>query len=95
MSRDKLAELEREALIELIMQQAQQIGTLQAEIEVLRKKLEKGKKPPRNSGNSSQLLRGIKKGICHRSAKSADTVRHWGTRNVNASSWRSRIMLSK
>ena len=54
MSRDKLAELEREALIELIMQQAQQIGTLQAEIEVLRKKLEKGKKPPRNSGNSSQ-----------------------------------------
>jgi transposase len=54
MSRDKLAELDREALIELILQQAQQIATLQAEMEVLRKKLEKGKKPPTNSGNSSQ-----------------------------------------
>jgi transposase len=54
MSRDKLAELDREALIELILQQAQQITSLQAEIEVLRKKLEKGKKPPTNSGNSSQ-----------------------------------------
>ena len=54
MSRDKLAELDREALIELVLQQAQQIATLQAEIEVLRKKLEKGKKPPTNSGNSSQ-----------------------------------------
>jgi transposase len=54
MSRDKLAELDREALIELILQQAQQIASLQTEIEVLRKKLEKGKKPPTNSGNSSQ-----------------------------------------
>jgi transposase len=54
MSRDKLAELDREALIELILQQAQTIASLQAEIEVLRKKLEKGKKPPTNSGNSSQ-----------------------------------------
>jgi transposase len=54
MSRDKLAELDREALIELILQQAQQIATLQVEIEVLRTKLEKGKKPPTNSGNSSQ-----------------------------------------
>ena len=54
MSRDKLAELDREALIELILQQAQQIAALQAEIEVLRKKLEKGKKPRTNSSNSSQ-----------------------------------------
>jgi transposase len=54
MSREKVAELDREALIELILQQAQQIAALQAEIEVLRKKLEKGKKPPTNSGNSSQ-----------------------------------------
>ena len=54
MSRDKLVELDREALIELILQQAQQIASLQSEIEVLRKKLERGKKPPTNSGNSSQ-----------------------------------------
>ena len=54
MSRDKLAELDGEALIELILQQAQQIATMQTEIEVLRKKLEKGKKAPTNSGNSSQ-----------------------------------------
>lgn len=54
MRRDKLAELDREALIELILQQAQQIETMQSEIEVLRKKLEKGKKPPTNSRNSSQ-----------------------------------------
>jgi len=54
MSRDKLAELDRETLIELILQQAQQIASLQAEIEVLGKKLEKGKKPPPNSSNSSQ-----------------------------------------
>ena len=54
MSRDKLAELDREALIELVMQQAQQIAALQGEIEVLQKKMEKGKKPPTNSSNSSQ-----------------------------------------
>ena len=54
MSRDKLTELDREALIELILQQAQQVAALQAEIEVLRKKLEKGKKPRTNSSNSSQ-----------------------------------------
>jgi transposase len=54
MSRDKLAELDREALIEMIMQQAQQIAALQGEIEVLKKKVEKGKKPPTNSSNSSQ-----------------------------------------
>ena len=54
MSREKLAELDRGALIELILQQAQQIVSLQAEIDVLRKKMEEGKKPPTNSGNSSQ-----------------------------------------
>jgi transposase len=54
MSRDELAELEREALIEMILQQGQQIASLQTEIEVLRLKLEKGKRPPTNSSNSSQ-----------------------------------------
>jgi len=54
MNRDKLVELDRKALIELILQQSQQIATLQTEIDVLRKKLEKGKRPPTSSRNSSQ-----------------------------------------
>lgn len=54
MSHEELAKLDREALIELILQQAQQIAVLQTEVEVLRHKLEKGKKPPTNSSNSSQ-----------------------------------------
>ena len=54
MTRDKVAEMSRDELMDLILLQAQQIKVLQAEIEALRKKLEQDKKPPTNSGNSSQ-----------------------------------------
>jgi transposase len=47
MRRNELADLDREALIDLIL-------ALQAEVEALRLKLEKSNKPPTNSGNSSQ-----------------------------------------
>lgn len=47
MRRNELADLDREALIDLILM-------LQAEVETLRLKLEKNNKPPTNSGNSSQ-----------------------------------------
>lgn len=47
MTRNELADLDRAALIELIL-------VLQAEVEALRLKLEKNNKPPTNSGNSSQ-----------------------------------------
>ncbi len=47
MTRNELADLDREALIDLIL-------VLQAEVEALRLKLEKSNKPPTNSGNSSQ-----------------------------------------
>ena len=47
MTRNELADLDREALIEMIL-------VLQAEVEALRLKLEKKNKPPTNSGNSSQ-----------------------------------------
>ncbi len=47
MTRDDLSQLSHEELIELILEK-------QAEIEALRLKLEKGKKPPTNSSNSSQ-----------------------------------------
>jgi len=47
MTRNELADLDREALIEMIL-------VLQAEVEALRLKLEKNNKPPTNSGNSSQ-----------------------------------------
>jgi transposase len=61
MTRDELAQLSKEALIEVILTQAEQIAALQAamaqlkeDYEALRLKLEKGKKPPTNSSNSSQ-----------------------------------------
>jgi transposase len=54
MTRTDLAQMSQEAMIDLILAQAQQVANLQAEVEVLRMKLEKGKKPPTNSGNSSQ-----------------------------------------
>jgi transposase len=54
MTRDEMAQMSRDKLMDLILLQAQQIAVLQAEIEALRKKLEQGKKPPTNSGNSSQ-----------------------------------------
>ena len=54
MTRDELAQLDREALIELVLKQFEQMSKLQAEVEALHLKLEKNKKPPSNSSNSSQ-----------------------------------------
>lgn len=54
MTRNEMAQMSRDELMDLILLQAQQLAVLQAEIEVLRQKLEQGKKPPTNSGNSSQ-----------------------------------------
>src|SRR5512140_1086213 len=54
MTKDDVARMSREELIHLVWQQYEQNLKLQAEIEALKLKLEKGKKPPRNSGNSSQ-----------------------------------------
>jgi len=54
MTQDDLAQLSREELIQLILAQAEQLSQLQADYEALRLKLEKGKKPPPNSSNSSQ-----------------------------------------
>ncbi len=61
MTRINLAQKSQDELIDLILAQAQQVAKLveqnaklQAEIEALRMKLEKGNKPPTNSGNSSQ-----------------------------------------
>jgi transposase len=47
MTRNDLAQLSHDDLIDLVLEK-------QAEIEALKMKLEKGKKPPTNSGNSSQ-----------------------------------------
>jgi transposase len=61
MTQDELAQLSRDELIQLILTLYQQNVALQADIaqlkadnEALRLKLEKGKKPPTNSSNSSQ-----------------------------------------
>ncbi len=54
MTRNDLAQMSQPELIDLVLAQAEQNAKLQAEVEVLRLKLEKGKKPPTNSGNSSQ-----------------------------------------
>jgi transposase len=61
MTRDELSQLSKEDLIDLMLAQAEQITALQAALvqlkadyEALRLKLEKGKKPPTNSRNSSQ-----------------------------------------
>jgi transposase len=54
MIRNELTQLSYEELIDLVLEQYQQMTKLQAEIEVLRLKVEKGKKPPTNSSNSSQ-----------------------------------------
>lgn len=54
MTHSDLAQMSQAELIDLVLAQAEQNAKLQAEIEVLRLKLEKGKKPPTNSGNSSQ-----------------------------------------
>jgi transposase len=47
MTRSELRDLSQDALIDLVLEK-------QAEIEALRLKIDKGKKPPTNSGNSSQ-----------------------------------------
>jgi transposase len=54
MTRNEMAQMSRDELMDLLLKQAEQIAVLQSEVEALRKKLEQGKKPPTNSGNSSQ-----------------------------------------
>ncbi len=54
MSPNDLSQMSREELIELILRQFEELMRVKAEIEALRLKLEKGKKPPTNSSNSSQ-----------------------------------------
>jgi len=54
MTRNDLAEKSHDELIDLVLEQAQQNAKLQADVDALRMKLEKGKKPPTDSGNSSQ-----------------------------------------
>lgn len=54
MTQDDLARMSREELIELTLQTYEQNVKLKAEVEALKLKLEKNKKPPTNSGNSSQ-----------------------------------------
>ena len=54
MTQDDLARMSHEELIELALQVYGQNVKLQAEIEALKLKLEKGRKPPTNSGNSLQ-----------------------------------------
>jgi transposase len=54
MTQDDFARLSREELIELILAEHAQLEALRADYEALKLKLEKGKKPPTNSSNSSQ-----------------------------------------
>ena len=54
MTQDDLAQMSRDELIELVLAQFGQITKMQADIEALQLKLEKGKKLLTNSGNSSQ-----------------------------------------
>lgn len=54
MTQDDLAQMSREELIQLILAQYEQLVQLKADYEALSLKLEKGKKPPTNSSNSSQ-----------------------------------------
>jgi len=54
MTRVDLAQMSHDELIDLVLAKAQQVSAMQAEIDALRMKLDKGKKPPTNSGNSSQ-----------------------------------------
>src|SRR5512136_2135365 len=54
MTPDDLARMSRDELIDLILEKHAQLIALQADYEALKMKLEKGKKPPTNSSNSSQ-----------------------------------------
>jgi transposase len=54
MTRDDLARMSRDELIDLILAEHAQLEALRADYEALKMKLEKGKRPPTNSSNSSQ-----------------------------------------
>ena len=54
MNHDDLARMSRDELIDLILAEHAQLEALRADYEALKLKLEKGKKPPTNSSNSSQ-----------------------------------------
>jgi transposase len=54
MTQDELVQLSREELIDLVLAEHAKLEALRADFEALKMKLEKGKKPPTNSGNSSQ-----------------------------------------
>jgi len=54
MTQDDLARMSREELIQLTLQIYEQNLQLKAEVDALKLKLEKNKKPPTNSSNSSQ-----------------------------------------
>ncbi len=54
MTQDDLSKMSREELIELALSEYAELQTLKVEYEALKLKLEKNKKPPTNSGNSSQ-----------------------------------------
>jgi len=54
MTHDDLAEMSRDELIDLVLAEHARFVALQADFEALKLKLEKGKKSPTNSGNSSQ-----------------------------------------
>ena len=54
MTQDDLAQMSRDELIDLVLAEHAQLEAMRAENEVLKMKLEKGKKPPTNSSNSSQ-----------------------------------------
>ena len=54
MTRDDLVRMSRDELIDLALADYAKLQALQAENEALKMKLEKGKKPPTNSSNSSQ-----------------------------------------
>jgi len=54
MTQDELAQKSRDELIDLVLAQFGEITKLQADNEALKLKLEKGKKAPTNSSNSSQ-----------------------------------------
>jgi transposase len=54
MTRDELARMSRDELIDKVLADYAKLQQLQAEVDALKLKLEKGKKPPTNSSNSSQ-----------------------------------------
>jgi transposase len=54
MTQDELAQMSREELIDLVLAEHARLEALRADYEALKLKMEKGKKPPTNSNNSSQ-----------------------------------------